>query len=94
MLLELARWLQEFARLFALFDAGATLVLSQFHDMHQPLARYCRGLEQLFLHGVQANIYLTPPGAQGEQCALIQSIAAEDRPNVSLVVIVLTTPRT
>ena len=52
-------------QLFALFDAGATLVLSQFHEMHQPLARYCRGLEQLFLHGVQANIYLTPAGAQG-----------------------------
>jgi invasion protein IalB len=33
----------------------------------------------------------TPPGASREQCALIQSIAAEDRPNVSLVVIVLKT---
>ena len=33
----------------------------------------------------------TPPGAQKEQCALIQSVAAEDRPNVNLVVIVLKT---
>jgi invasion protein IalB len=33
----------------------------------------------------------TPPGAQTEQCALIQSVAAEDRPNVNLVVIVLKT---
>jgi invasion protein IalB len=33
----------------------------------------------------------TPAGASREQCALIQSIAAEDRPNVSLVVIVLKT---
>jgi hypothetical protein len=33
--------------------------------MHPPLMRFCRGLEQVFLHGVQANIYLTPPGAQG-----------------------------
>ena len=33
----------------------------------------------------------TPPGAQKEQCALLQSVAAEDRPNVSLVVIVLKT---
>jgi len=32
-----------------------------------------------------------PPGAQREQCALIQSIAAEDKPNVSLVVIMLKT---
>ncbi len=52
-------------RLFAAFDSGATLVVSQFHEMHPPLARFCRGLEQVFLHAVQANIYLTPPGAQG-----------------------------
>lgn len=51
--------------LFRLFDAGATLVVSQFHEMHPPLARFCRGLEKVFLHAVQANIYLTPPGAQG-----------------------------
>jgi len=33
----------------------------------------------------------TPPGAQSEQCALIQSVTAEDRPNVGLTVIVLRT---
>jgi invasion protein IalB len=33
----------------------------------------------------------TPAGAQGEQCALIQSVTAEDRPNVGLTVIVLKT---
>jgi invasion protein IalB len=33
----------------------------------------------------------TPPGAQSEQCALIQSVTAEDRPNVGLSVIVLKT---
>ena len=33
----------------------------------------------------------TPPGASREQCALIQSVAAEDKPNVNLVVIVLKT---
>ena len=32
-----------------------------------------------------------PPGAQTEQCALIQSVTAEDRPNVGLSVIVLKT---
>ena len=47
------------------FDAGASLVVSQFHETHPPLADFCRGLERLFLHGVQANIYLTPPAAQG-----------------------------
>ena len=33
----------------------------------------------------------TPPGAQGEQCALLQSVTAEDRPNIGLTVIVLKT---
>lgn len=33
----------------------------------------------------------TPPGAKDEQCALIQSVTAEDRPNVGLTVIVLKT---
>jgi len=33
----------------------------------------------------------TPPGSQGEQCALIQIVTAEDRPNVGLTVIVLKT---
>ena len=33
----------------------------------------------------------TPPGAQGEQCALIQSVTAEDRVNIGLTVIVLKT---
>jgi invasion protein IalB len=33
----------------------------------------------------------TPPGAPSEQCALIQSVTAEDRPNIGLTVIVLKT---
>jgi invasion protein IalB len=33
----------------------------------------------------------TPPGATHDQCALMQSVAAEDKPNVNLVVIVLKT---
>src|SRR5438445_6515665 len=33
----------------------------------------------------------TPPGAQGEQCALMQSVTAEDRANVGITVIVLKT---
>ena len=33
----------------------------------------------------------TPPGAKGEQCALMQSVTAEDRANVGLTVIVLKT---
>ena len=52
-------------RLLARHDAGGSLVVSQFHELHAPLAQLCRGLEKAFLHPVQANIYLTPPGAQG-----------------------------
>ena len=33
----------------------------------------------------------TPAGAQAEQCAIVQNVAAEDRPNVTLLVIVLST---
>jgi invasion protein IalB len=33
----------------------------------------------------------TPAGAKNEQCALVQSVAAEDRPNVTLLVIILKT---
>jgi len=31
----------------------------------------------------------TPPGAKSEQCALVQTVTAEDRPNVGLSIIVL-----
>jgi len=31
----------------------------------------------------------TPPGAQGEQCALMQSVMSDDRPNVGLTIIIL-----
>ena len=33
----------------------------------------------------------TPPGAKSEQCALIQSVTAEDRANIGITVIVLKT---
>lgn len=33
----------------------------------------------------------TPAGAKSEQCALVQSVQAEDKPNISLVVILLKT---
>jgi invasion protein IalB len=33
----------------------------------------------------------TPPGARAEQCALVQNVAAEDRPNLTLLVIALKT---
>jgi invasion protein IalB len=33
----------------------------------------------------------TPPGARAEQCALVQNVAADDQPTISLLVIVLKT---
>jgi invasion protein IalB len=33
----------------------------------------------------------TPAGATAEQCALVQNVVAEDRPNITLVIIVLKT---
>ena len=33
----------------------------------------------------------TPPGASAEQCAVVQSVVDEDRPNITLVVIALKT---
>ncbi len=33
----------------------------------------------------------TPPGSAAEQCALVQNVAAEDRPNMTLLVIALRT---
>ena len=42
-------------------------------------------------HGYWETRCETPPGAAREQCALIQSVAAEDRPNITLIVIVLRT---
>ena len=42
-------------------------------------------------HGDWEERCETPPGASREQCALIQSVTAEDRPNINLVVIALKT---
>lgn len=36
----------------------------------------------------------TPPGARDEQCAIVQNVAADDRPNVTLLVIALSTADT
>ncbi|MEP5181398.1 MAG: invasion associated locus B family protein [Rhizobiaceae bacterium] len=42
-------------------------------------------------HGAWSIICDTPPGASGEQCALMQNVVAEDRPEVGLSVVVLKT---
>jgi bifunctional lysine-specific demethylase and histidyl-hydroxylase NO66 len=47
------------------FDSGATIVFQSMHRYWAPLADYCRGLELALGHPVQANAYITPPGARG-----------------------------
>jgi len=42
-------------------------------------------------HGNWETRCETPPGAASEQCAIVQSVADEERPNINLVVIALKT---
>jgi lysine-specific demethylase/histidyl-hydroxylase NO66 len=53
------------ARVFELFERGATIVLQGLHRYHEPVTRFCRDLEIELGHPCQANAYITPPGAQG-----------------------------
>lgn len=52
-------------RAFDEFANGATIVFQSMHRYWGPLADYCRDLELALGHPVQANAYVTPPGAQG-----------------------------
>lgn len=53
------------ARLYQLFGDGATITLAFLDDVLPELGRFCRSLESEFTCPFQANIYLTPPKAQG-----------------------------
>jgi invasion protein IalB len=73
---------------FSRFSAGlfAALLLGQ--------AAAAPALAQGMVRGTHGDWQMrcdTPPGAKGEQCALVQSVTAEDRPSVGLTVIVLKT---
>jgi lysine-specific demethylase/histidyl-hydroxylase NO66 len=52
-------------RVLDLFAGGATVVLQSLHRWWPPLARLCGDLELALGHPLQANAYLTPPGAAG-----------------------------
>ncbi len=52
-------------RVLELFSGGATVVLQSLHRWWPPLARFCGDLEVALGHPLQANAYLTPPGAAG-----------------------------
>jgi bifunctional lysine-specific demethylase and histidyl-hydroxylase NO66 len=47
------------------YRQGATVVLQGLQRYWPPLTRFCRELELVLTHPVQANAYLTPPGSQG-----------------------------
>ena len=58
----------------------------------------CLAAAPAFAQGVVKNTFgdwqlrcETPAGAKAEQCAIVQNVAAEDRPNLTLLVIVLKT---
>lgn len=53
------------AKVYERFHGGATVVLQGLQRWWAPLARFCRDIELTLTHPVQANAYLTPPGAQG-----------------------------
>lgn len=52
-------------RVLAEWEGGATIVLQALHVNWQPLAGFCRQLEDALGLGVQANSYYTPRGSQG-----------------------------
>ena len=53
------------ARVAAIFEDGATIVLQGLHRWFDPVARFCRDLELELGHPCQVNAYVTPSGAQG-----------------------------
>jgi hypothetical protein len=53
------------ARVAALFEEGATIVLQGLHRWSEPATRFTRDLELELGHACQINAYITPPGAQG-----------------------------
>ncbi|MDP8956560.1 MAG: cupin domain-containing protein [Actinomycetota bacterium] len=53
------------ARIFQLFEDGATIVLQGMHRFWLPVAAFCRDLELELGHPTQVNGYVTPPGSRG-----------------------------
>jgi invasion protein IalB len=76
------------ARLFATMAAGCAVLLAA--SIISAGSAAAQGAVRS-VHGDWQIRCETPPGAQSEQCALMQSVTAEDRPNVGLTVIVLKT---
>lgn len=64
--------------------------LAALTAVSMPAAAFAQGAVKA-THGDWQMRCDTPAGAQGEQCAIVQSVTADDRPNVGLTVIVLKT---
>ena len=62
---EIFRGVPDLEFILSEYSQGATLTLPAWHRAWPPLARLCAGLESELDHVVNANVYLTPPGAQG-----------------------------
>jgi len=57
--------LPDAAKVATAYAEGATIVLQALHRYWPPLAEFCADLAAELGHQVQANAYVTPPGAQG-----------------------------
>jgi invasion protein IalB len=66
--------------------AAMTLAASAQQDVTQGANGMVKSV-----HGAWSIICDTPPGAQTEQCAMMQNVVASDRPEVGLSVVVLKT---
>lgn len=53
------------AKVYQLFEEGATIVLSYLDNVVPALTLFCRGLERGFSFPFQTNVYLTPARAKG-----------------------------
>jgi hypothetical protein len=53
------------AGIYQLFEQGSTITLAFLDTVVPSLTLFCRSLESEFSFPMQANVYLTPPGAQG-----------------------------
>lgn len=73
-----------------LVTAAALTVVTMAAMVSSSLPGHAQGVVRSS-HGEWQMRCETPPGATSEQCAIVQNVAAEDRPNISLLVIVLKT---
>jgi invasion protein IalB len=69
-------------------SAGALSLLAAFSTATGPA--FAQGVVKL-KHGGWETRCETPPGASGEQCAIVESVVDDDRPNITLVIIALKT---